>query len=163
MEGVTGVLYFAYQGENVGLFGTGGDYYAISDSRLKTKVHPLPSLLSKIMQLEPVNYEMIHNNPTHKQSIGFLAQDVKKIFPELVSNMPDSLSGYKDLKDVHALSYSGFGVLAIKAIQEQQVIIDQQQQAIQSMQQQLEELKQTIKELSRQKILDQSRLPSIIN
>ena len=83
MEGTTGVLYYAYEAVNVGRFSPNGDYSAISDSRLKTKIHPLPSLLSKIMQLHPVNYEMIHNNPTHQQSIGFLAQDVKKFFPEL--------------------------------------------------------------------------------
>jgi hypothetical protein len=159
INGTSGALELGFGIYQVGRFDTDGDYNSLSDSRVKTNVHALPALLDKVMQLQPVNYEMIHNNPDHKQRIGFLAQNVKKIFPELVSVRTDT-TGYKDITDLHMLSYSGFGVLAIKAIQEQQVIINQQQQAIQNMQQLLEELKQTVKEMSRQKVVDQSRLPS---
>ena len=159
INGTSGALELGFGIYQVGRFDTDGDYHSLSDSRFKTNVHALPSLLDKVMQLQPVNYEMIHNNPAHRQRIGFLAQNVKKIFPELVSVVIDSAS-HRDFTDLHMVNYSGFGVLAIKAIQEQQVIIDKQKQAIESMQQQLEEIKQTLKEIFRQKIVDQSRLPS---
>ena len=48
--------------------------------------------------------------------IGFLAQDVQVLFPELVKHREDEYLG---------LNYDDFGVIAIKAIQEQQKIIDE--------------------------------------
>ena len=48
--------------------------------------------------------------------IGFIAQEVGEIFPELLRT---------DEEGVHGLAYDDFGVLAIAAIQEQQTQIDQ--------------------------------------
>jgi uncharacterized protein (DUF1015 family) len=71
-----------------------------------------------------VQYKVKQNNPSGQISIGFVAQDVKELFPGLVHIIADSTSGKNDYKDLHAVSYTGFGVLAIKAIQEQQKLIE---------------------------------------
>lgn len=76
------------------------------------------------MKLQPVTYEMKNNDPEHQKTIGFIAQDVKEVFPELVHVINDTATGYKDITDLHTVNYSGFGILAIKAIQEQQQQID---------------------------------------
>ena len=114
-----------------------GHYISTSDKRLKTNIQNLPSLLDKIMQLRPVVYEMKNHNPNHKNTFGFIAQDVKKIFPELVTVKQDTASGYPGITDLHALNYSEFGVLAIKAIQEQQ-------QQIELFKKELDELKKLV-------------------
>jgi hypothetical protein len=102
---------------------TDGNYNNASDRRLKTNIKELSPVLGKIMQLQPVDYEMIHHNPLHKKSIGFIAQDVQKLFPELVTVKADSATGYSGISSLHTLNYSSFGVIAIKAIQEQQLQI----------------------------------------
>ena len=107
-----------------------GEYFNVSDRRLKSNIQSLSSSLEKLMQLQPVEYEMIPHNPSHKKTIGFIAQDVKKLFPELVIVRTDTLSGYKGINDLHTLDYSGFGVLAIKAIQDQQLQLNNMKKEI---------------------------------
>jgi hypothetical protein len=57
-----------------------------------------------------------------KPCIGFIAQEVEPIFPELVT--PPTNDGKRETP--YMMNYAGFGVLAIKAIQEQQEILDLQ-------------------------------------
>lgn len=100
--------------------GTSGEYYSVSDRSLKQNVQPMENVLDKITQLQPSRYQYKDNNPDNKQSLGFIAQDVKKIFPELVTVSQD-----KRTAGLHAVNYAGFGILAVKAIQEQQAQIEQ--------------------------------------
>jgi len=127
VAGNAGWLHLYYDGVLRGRFYDNGDYAAASDRRIKTNIHNLPSLLDKVLQLQPVEYEFTDKNPQHKKSIGFIAQDVKKIFPELVNVIQDTATGYKGINDLHTLTYSSFGILAIKAVQEQQQLIQSQQ------------------------------------
>ncbi|KAA3629930.1 MAG: tail fiber domain-containing protein [Bacteroidetes bacterium] len=115
--------------------GTSGDYTSVSDKRLKTNIRGLESALEKVLQLEPSRYEYIANNPTQKQSIGFIAQDVQKLFPELVLESNNERS-----EGILSLNYAGFSVLAIKAIQEQQEIIENQQQEIDDLKARLDKI-----------------------
>ena len=78
-----------------------------SDKRLKENVIPLPSQLQNIMALQPVEFDY-KNGAGHQ--IGFIAQDVKTIYPDLVGEDSD---GY--------LTLSGLGkneARMIKAFQE---------------------------------------------
>lgn len=54
-----------------------------SDERLKTNIEPIKDALSKILQLTGVTYNW-YDNPDSNKRIGFIAQDVQKIVPELV-------------------------------------------------------------------------------
>jgi Chaperone of endosialidase len=118
-----------------------GVLYSGSDSRLKTNVRAMPSLLDKVMQLRPVVYQMkdFKNDARndHSENLGFIAQDVKKLFPQLVQVKKGKNNGY-DIEDMHFMNYNGFGVLAIKAIQEQQQQIDE-------LKKEVNELKQLIR------------------
>ena len=59
-----------------------------SDARLKKNIHQLPYGLAAVMQLQPVAYNWIdEKDPGNK--IGLLAQDVKKIIPEVVTGRED--------------------------------------------------------------------------
>ena len=85
-----------------------GKWVEVSDSRLKKDVEGSEDVLSKVYQLNPVRYRFKEQEDNARKSYGFIAQDVQKLFPYLVS----------DKKDYLALDYGGFGVLSIKAIQE---------------------------------------------
>ncbi len=104
----------------VGTFATNG-LYTPSDSRLKRDVLGLnDQVIQKIMQLNAVSYNYKNDADNAKRSIGFLAQNVQSLFPELVIDNESRDGSGKFL----ALNYAGFGVLAIKAVQEQQKEIE---------------------------------------
>ncbi|HVY13092.1 MAG TPA: tail fiber domain-containing protein [Alphaproteobacteria bacterium] len=53
-----------------------------SDIRLKQNLHPIPNALDRILQVRGMNYEWRSN---HAKDMGLVAQDVEKVFPEVVS------------------------------------------------------------------------------
>lgn len=85
-----------------------------SDIRWKKNVMPLNAVLGKILKLNGVNYEWEKDkfkaiNFSDGKQIGLIAQDVEKVFPELVRTDDE---GYK------AVSYERLSVLLMKAVQE---------------------------------------------
>ena len=64
-----------------------GGVSSSSDIRLKTNILPIEDGLSKVMELNPVIYDW--RNPTlhggTKSSGGFIAQEISKTFPNMVS------------------------------------------------------------------------------
>lgn len=123
-------LFLRYNAIGAGFFQPDGSYHAGSDERLKQDIQPLPSILSRIMQLQPRAYQMKYNNLNGQKSIGFIAQELQNAFPELVTVIDGKLAGTPDIAQLHTINYSQLSVVAIKAIQEQQVIIEKQQQQI---------------------------------
>ena len=61
-----------------------GDVTISSDARLKSNIVALGPTLISLLQLEAKSYTM-KNDVEQKQKIGLLAQEVQKVFPELVS------------------------------------------------------------------------------
>jgi hypothetical protein len=102
-----------------------GQYSSSSDQRIKKNIEPLAPMLQKLMQLKAVSYEMKYNNPNHHQTFGFIAQDVKKLFPSLVHVSQNAITGYEGISDVHTVAYSGFAPIVIKALQEQDDMLNQ--------------------------------------
>jgi hypothetical protein len=115
---------------------TTGVHGYVSDSRLKTAIRPLLPVLPNLLQLETVQYSMSNARPGTAPTQGFLAQNVRKLFPELVSIIEDNSPGAKGLSDLHMVNYSQFFVLAIKALQEQQVQIARLAREINELEQQ---------------------------
>ncbi|MGG9972699.1 tail fiber domain-containing protein [Ferruginibacter sp. SUN002] len=115
---IYGSLNFEYNGVTKAYINSLG-YTAYSDSRLKKLIEPLPSVLEKLNKLQPYSYEMINDNPGHKRTIGFIAQDVKTLFPGFVHVIDDHARKGPRHKDLHTMNYSGFFVIGIKALQEQ--------------------------------------------
>jgi hypothetical protein len=102
-----------------------------SDNRFKKNVLPLQQALDKIMQLNPVFYDWKNVEDfkftDRSRQIGFLAQELEQVIPEVVST--DS-EGYK------AVNYSKLTAVLTAAIKEQQLQIQQLQEKIQLQQQQ---------------------------
>ncbi len=101
-------------GVSVGNFNAGtGAYTATSNRHLKTNISQLGSdILEKIALLKPSRYSYIRD-PLNQMTIGFMAEDVQPLFPELVDAVGENSENM-------AINYAGFSVVAIKAIQQQQ-------------------------------------------
>ena len=86
-----------------------------SDIRLKNIISPLPAVLEKILSLKPMIFEFKdqYAQPSGMQ-IGFSAQEVQGLFPELVTT---DASGYL------ALDYTKISVLLVKALEEQNELL----------------------------------------
>ena len=106
-----------------------GDVVVSSDARLKSNIVSLGSTLSRLLLIDGKSYEM-----KGKQKIGVLAQDIKEVFPELVT---------EDANEMLAVNYQGLVPVLINALKEQQSEIEilKQQQA------EIEELKEMVNRL----------------
>jgi len=84
-----------------------GDVVISSDARLKANIMSLGSTLAKLLLIDGKTYTMKKNG---KQKIGVLAQDIQKVFPELVTT---------DDKEMLAVNYQGLVPVLINALKEQ--------------------------------------------
>ena len=73
----------------------------------------LGSTLAKVLQIDGKSYTM-KKDDNKKQKIGVLAQDIEKVFPELVS----------ESNGVKSVNYQGLVPVLINALKEQQTEID---------------------------------------
>ena len=102
-------------GASAAAFGT------YSDRRLKENIVDLPPQLNNIMALRPVEYDYIESEGGGHQ-IGFVAQEVKPIYPDLVGEREDGMLTLTDFNKNDAR--------LIKAIQEMKALIDTQASTI---------------------------------
>ena len=93
-----------------------------SDRRLKKNIVDLPSQLANIMALRPVEFDYIGYKNGEGHQLGFIAQEVQEIYPDLVGEGADGMLTLSDMNKNDAR--------LIKAIQEMKVIIDAQASTI---------------------------------
>ena len=91
-----------------------GNLNVNSDARLKANIVSLGSTLSKLLQIDGKSYTM-KKDESEKQKIGLLAQDIEKVFPELVS----------ESNGIKSVNYQGLVPVLINALKEQQSEIDE--------------------------------------
>jgi len=84
-----------------------------SDERLKKNIHTITNPIEKVSALRGVSFEY---KETGQKQIGFIAQEIEKIIPEVVGENPD---GYKGVQ------YQNVVGLLVEAIKEQQNQIDE--------------------------------------
>jgi hypothetical protein len=88
-----------------------------SDARYKENITDSPYGLATVMALKPRAYNLI--NLTDKPQIGFIAQEVIDVVPEVVESVHNSVTN----EDRYTLSYGNMVAVLTKAIQEQQALI----------------------------------------
>jgi len=93
-----------------------GDITAFSDFRLKENVLTITNPLSKVMSLRGVTYNRT-DLEDKSTKIGFIAQDVKEVIPEVVT--------YNEEQDKYGVSYGNVTALLVEAIKEQQTQIEE--------------------------------------
>jgi hypothetical protein len=109
---LTGSLNFAYESTAKSyISGYDGSYNAISDSRLKKNITYYGNnnrVLDRIELLQPAHYLMKDEPETNKYHIGFISQDVAKVFPEVVT----------ESNGIKMMNYSGLIPIAFEGIKE---------------------------------------------
>jgi hypothetical protein len=104
-----------------------------SDERMKLNIKDLDGSLENVRRLKPKTYSYSHEGIAGKtlpdgNQIGFLAQDLKAIYPQLVSEVPvENPSAQKGAtsETVLSVNYVGLIPVLVKAVQEQQAQIDE--------------------------------------
>ena len=107
-----------------------------SDRRLKTNIQPLQNSMDLIMKLNPVHYDKkssIESTDYNKTENGFIAQELQKVLPFVVSEGADS-------DKILSVDYNSIIPILTKGIQEQQLLIEAQQKQIDEMKLMLEKL-----------------------
>ena len=85
-----------------------------SDKKLKTNILDEKNILERLIQLNVKNYNWKDKPDQNPKPIGFIAQDVKPLFPYVASE-----SVNEETKETSpTLKYNSFGVLAVGAIKE---------------------------------------------
>lgn len=115
--------------DNSGNTTASGDVTAYSDIRLKENIVPLTNALEKVLKLQGVFYNRI-DIEDKSTKIGFIAQHVKEVVPEVVHINEDALS---NLKDRHSIDYGKLTALLTEAVKEQQVKIEAQDKVIEEL------------------------------
>ncbi len=123
-----------------------------SDRRLKHQIKDLGSTLDRITQLRPVSFQ--YNEKTGYDSTalvttfrGFIAQELQVIFPEMVGEIQLQNETYLDA------NLSALPIYLVKAMQEQQEIIDQLKKKMETLEKENAALKtqtRVIQDLQRQ-------------
>jgi trimeric autotransporter adhesin len=85
-----------------------------SDINLKKDIKPLENELDKVLALQPVSFDWKSDS---SPDIGFIAQEVEKIFPEVVHTSP--------ITNLKSIDYPKLTVFLVQALQEQQKEIEQ--------------------------------------
>jgi Chaperone of endosialidase len=120
-----------------------GNIWALSDERLKQNFMPLANTLSMIDQLHGVSFEWNHlsaaiGQKEGERSIGLIAQEMQKVYPELVGTVKKGDQAYL------AIDYSKFTAVLLQAVKE----LRSQEK---DMQAQIDSLQARVKALEKQK------------
>jgi|TARA_B110000093_G_scaffold35243_1_gene36615 hypothetical protein len=97
----------------------------VSDKRLKENFSSIDSVLTKIMKIEGLSYNII-NDSTKRREYGVIAQDVQTVFPEMVT-IVDPENGYL------GVAYIQLVPVLLEATKAQQAIIEVQKAEIETI------------------------------
>jgi hypothetical protein len=85
---------------------TATDFNSASDINLKENIRPIEDPLNKVLQLNGVEFDW---KETQQPSVGVIAQELEKVFPELVKTGENK-----------SVNYNGLIGVLIEAVKEQQ-------------------------------------------
>ncbi|WP_299276160.1 tail fiber domain-containing protein [uncultured Psychroserpens sp.] len=125
-------LYLQNEGGNVRV---GGAIVHASDRRLKRDIDNISYGLNDILKLRPTEYFWKGKNQEYK-SLGLIAQEVESVIENVVT--------YDKEEDKYGVSYTELIPVLIKALQEQQDIINKQNKTIESFENRLSALERDL-------------------
>lgn len=122
----------------------GSQFGWVSDKRFKSNITELGSVTELLKKMKGYTYlfkseEFKSRNLPKTEQIGFIAQELKEVFPQLV---------FEDKQGFMGVNYVGFIPVLLEAHQEQQTKIEEQEQAIKNQQQQIDELKAMLQSIT---------------
>ena len=112
-----------------------GVYVVTSDMNKKQNISELDAVLPNLLKLKPSRYQYRSAGDNSKYTYGLMVQDVQKTFPDLVHEAENGNLG---------LGYDEFVPITVKAIQEQQDIINLQQETIKAQEVRIKALEEKL-------------------
>ena len=100
-----------------------------SDRKLKENIRPLENSLDKVLTLEGVKFDWKDDKRDNDQ-LGFIAQDVEKVLPELVKEV-ETLKVEGETHKV--VNYDGVVPVLVEAMKEQQKLINRLEERIKEL------------------------------
>jgi hypothetical protein len=102
-----------------GVVAGAGAYVNTSDMRLKTNVQPIAYGLDTVMKMRAVGFDWKQQDEEwrHQHQIGFIAQEVEKLIPEVVTTASDEIK-------TKSLAYGSIVPVLTKAIQDLKALFD---------------------------------------
>ncbi|MEL6945892.1 MAG: tail fiber domain-containing protein, partial [Bacteroidota bacterium] len=97
-------------------------YIKVSDRNLKTNIKNIEDALEKVINLSGVSYNDKESEKREKE-YGFIAQDVEKVIPEIVS----------ESKETKAIDYDAIVPFLVESIKEQQREIERLKKEIEDL------------------------------
>ena len=95
---------------------------SLSDERLKENIINLETGLSEVMSLKPRRFDWKEGEGSGAKNVaGFVAQEVETVLPDLIGNFM-----HDDLEDAKSVKMGDMIPTLVKAMQEQQTIIENQ-------------------------------------
>jgi len=125
----------------------------VSDRRLKENFSSIDSVLTKIMKIEGLSYNMI-NDSTKRREYGVIAQDVQVVFPEMVT-IVDPDNGYL------GVAYIQLVPVLLEATKAQQAIIEAQKAEIATEKAENESQKQEIETIKAEASINTTKLAAL--
>ena len=110
-----------------------GDLTINSDARLKANITSLGGTLAKLLKIDGKSYTM-KKDQSEKQKIGLLAQDIQKVFPELVL----------ESQGIKSVNYQGLVPVIINALKEQDRKMKEQDRKMREQEERLERLERLV-------------------
>jgi hypothetical protein len=100
-----------------------GNVWALSDEKLKENVKPLERIADRLAKVRTYSYNFKHGTglslPSGSIEYGVLAQQLEKVFPELVQSVnvikQNKEQSYRDIETVKSVEYGAFIPLLIQA------------------------------------------------
>ena len=100
-----------------------------SDRKLKKNIQPLERALEKVQNLKGVSFQWKKND---RESIGFIAQEVQEVVPEVVHNNKKEHDGVV-LSETLGVDYGNITALLVEAVKEQQSLINRLEERIKDL------------------------------
>ena len=93
---------------------------SLSDERLKENIVDIDTGLAEVMALKPRRFDWKEGEGSNEQNVaGFIAQEVEAVLPELIGSFK-----HDDLPDAKSVKMGDMVPTLVKAIQEQQTLIE---------------------------------------
>jgi hypothetical protein len=101
--------------------------------KYKKEILPFEDSLDKIKEIDVITYKRVSEDDDDKRYLGVTAESTATVLPEVVI--------FDDDGNPDSVSYAQMSALAVKAIQEQQVLIKQQETHIKSLESEIAAIK----------------------
>lgn len=116
----------------------GTSFTNVSDARMKRNFAPYEPVLNRVMQIKAYRYTLLDQSFNEKSllqfsdvatstDIGFVAQEVYGIFPEVVHKPKE------ESKELWGIDYAKFSVILLQAVQEQQLRIQELEKKLEQL------------------------------